>query len=307
MVMTLQQLKYVIEVARSGSISRAAQNLFISQPSLSNALKELEKELQIIIFSRTNKGIIITPEGSEFLGYARQVVEQAELLENRYSNAPDPTQQHFAVSAQHYAFAVSAFVRLLENYNRDEYEFALRETTTYEIIEDVKNLRSELGILYLNDFNEQVISKFLREENLVFHKLFDATPHVFVSTTNPLVGREFVTLDDLIPFPYLSYEQGDYNSFYFSEEILSTLSRPKNIKVTDRATMFNLLIGLNGYTISSGIISKKLNGDIVAIPLEVDETITIGYIKHKNLSNSKLASIYIQYLKESIEKERYLV
>ena len=302
--MTLQQLKYIIEVARSRSISKAAQNLFISQPSLSNALKELEKELQIIIFSRTNKGIIITPEGSEFLGYARQVVEQAQLLENRYSNAPDPTQQHFSVSAQHYAFAVSAFVRLLENYNREEYEFALRETMTYEIIEDVKNLRSEIGILYLNDFNRKVISKFLREEKLVFHKLFDASPHVFVSTTNPLVGRDYLTLDDLIPFPYLSYEQGDYNSFYFSEEILSTLSRPKNIKVTDRATMFNLLIGLNGYTISSGIISKKLNGDVVSIPLKVDETITIGHITHKNITNSKLANIYIQYLKESIETER---
>lgn len=305
--MTLQQLRYVIEVARSRSISKAAQNLFISQPSLSNALKELEKEMGITIFSRTNKGIIITQEGSEFLGYARQVVEQAELLENRYSNTPDPSQQHFSVSAQHYAFAVSAFVRLLENYNREEYEFSLRETKTYEIIEDVKNLRSEIGILYLNDFNEKVISKFLREENLVFHKLFDATPHVFVSTTNPLVGREYVTLDDLIPFPYLSYEQGDYNSFYFSEEILSTLSRPKNIKVTDRATMFNLLIGLNGYTISSGVISKKLNGDIVAIPLDVDEIITIGYITHKNITNSTLANIYIQYLKESIEEERSLI
>lgn len=307
MLMTLQQLKYVIEVARSRSISKAAQNLFISQPSLSNALKELEKELQIIIFSRTNKGIIITSEGSEFLGYARQVVEQAQLLENRYSNTPDPRQQHFSVSAQHYAFAVSAFVRLLENYNREEYEFALRETMTYEIIEDVKNLRSEIGILYLNDFNRKVISKFLREEKLVFHKLFDASPHVFVSTTNPLVGRDYLTLDDLIPFPYLSYEQGEYNSFYFSEEILSTLSRPKNIKVTDRATMFNLLIGLNGYTISSGIISKKLNGDVVSIPLKVEETITIGYITLKNITNSKLANIYIQYLKESIEKERSLL
>lgn len=305
--MTLQQLKYVIEVARSRSISKAAQNLFISQPSLSNALKELEKELGITIFYRTNKGILITPEGSEFLGYARQVVEQAELLENRYSNAPDLKQQHFSVSAQHYAFAVSAFVRLLEDYNRDEYEFTLRETKTYEIIDDVKNLRSEIGILYVNDFNQQVISKFIREGNLTFHKLFDATPHVFISSTNPIVNREYVTLSDLLPYPYLSYEQGDYNSFYFSEEILSTLSRPKNIRVTDRATMFNLLIGLNGYTISTGVISRKLNGDIVAVPLKVDETITVGYITHKNVTNSPLAEIYIHYLKESIEEERKLL
>jgi DNA-binding transcriptional LysR family regulator len=301
--MTLQQLKYVIEVARCRSINKAAQNLFISQPSLSNAIKELEKDMGIIIFSRTNKGIIITPQGSEFLGYARQVVEQAELLENRYASTKAP-QQHFAVSAQHYAFAVSAFVRLLEEYDRDEYEFTLRETRTYEIIDDVKNMRSEIGILYLNDFNRNVIQKFLREGNLVFHELFVAKPHVFISTTNPLVGRDYVTLADLDEFPYLSYEQGEYNSFYFSEEILSTLSRPKNIKVSDRATMFNLLIGLNGYTISTGVISRELNGDIVAVPLKVDEEITVGYITRKNVTTSPLASIYIQYLKETISLEQ---
>lgn len=302
--MTLQQLKYVIEVARSRSISKAAQSLFISQPSLSNALKELEKEMGITIFLRTNKGIMLTPEGSEFLGYARQVVEQAELLENRYAHTQSP-QQHFSVSTQHYAFAVSAFVRLLEDFNREEYEFAFRETKTYEIIDDVKNLRSEIGILYVNEFNKKVIYKFLREGNLVFQKLFEAKPHVFISSKNPLAQKDYVTLSDLHPYPYLSFEQGEFNSFYFSEEILSTLSRPKNIRVTDRATIFNLLIGLNGYTISTGIISHELNDeDIVAVPLNIDERITVGYITHKNITNSPLANIYIQYLHETIEKEQ---
>lgn len=303
-MITLQQLKYVIEVSRSRSISKAAQNLFISQPSLSNAIKELEIEIGIAIFLRTNKGIILTTEGSEFLGYARQVVEQAALLENRYSNAQS-LQQHFSVSAQHYAFAVSAFVRLLKEYNQEEYEFTLRETKTYEIIADVKNLRSEIGILYVNDFNKKVIYKFLEEGNLIFHQLFEADPHVFISAQNPLAKQDFVTLSDLMPYPYLSFEQGDYNSFYFSEEILSTISRPKNITVSDRATLFNLLIGLNGYTISTGVISHKLNSkDIVAVPLLVDERIMVGYITHKNVKNSPLANIYIEYLKASIEEEQ---
>ena len=303
-MITLQQLKYVIEVSRSRSISKAAQSLFISQPSLSNAIKELENEIGIAIFLRTNKGIVLTTEGSEFLGYARQVVEQAALLENRYSNA-QPLQQHFSVSAQHYAFAVSAFVRLLKEYNQEEYEFTLRETKTYEIIADVKNLRSEIGILYVNDFNKKVIYKFLEEGNLIFHQLFEANPHVFISAQNPLANQDFVTLSDLMPYPYLSFEQGDYNSFYFSEEILSTISRPKNITVSDRATLFNLLIGLNGYTISTGVISHKLNSkNIVAVPLLVDERITVGYITHKNVKNSPLANIYIEYLKASIEEEQ---
>ena len=231
-------------------------------------------------------------------------MEQAALLENRYSNT-QPLQQHFSVSAQHYAFAVSAFVRLLKEYNRDEYEFTLKETKTYEIIEDVKNLRSEIGILYVNDFNEKVIYKFLKEGNLVFHELFEAAPHVFISAQNPLAKQDFVTLSDLMPYPYLSFEQGDYNSFYFSEEILSTISRPKNITVSDRATLFNLLIGLNGYTISTGVISHKLNSkEIVAVPLQVDERITVGYITHKNVKNSPLANIYIEYLKETIAEEQ---
>ncbi|WEG12828.1 LysR family transcriptional regulator [Pullulanibacillus sp. KACC 23026] len=301
--MTLQQLKYVIEVARSRSISKAAKNLFISQPSLSNALKELEKEVGIRIFSRTNKGIVLTTEGSEFLGYARQVVEQVELLENRYT-LTQTTQQQFSVSAQHYAFAVSAFVRLLKNFEREEYEFTLRETKTYEIIEDVKSLRSEVGILYINEFNKKVINKFLREGNLVFHELFEANPHVFVSSRNPLALRKYVTLDDLHPYPYLSFEQGDFNSFYFSEEILSTLSRPKNIRVSDRATLFNLLIGLNGYTISTGVINYELNSDIVAVPLQVDEKMIVGYITHKSVTNSHLANVYIDYLKETIAEEQ---
>lgn len=261
----------------------------------------------LTIFSRTNRGIVLTQEGSEFLGYARQVVEQAELLENRYANTQQSPQQHFSVSAQHYAFAVSAFVRLLQAYNRDEYEFTLRETRTYEIIEDVQNLRSEIGILYKNAFNQKVIEKFLREGQLSFHKLFEAAPHVFVSTRNPLAKKNEVTLEDLHPYPYLSFEQGTYNSFYFSEEILSTLTRPKNIRVSDRATLFNLLIGSNGYTISTGVISQDLNSDIVAVPLKVNERITVGYITHKNVTMTPLAQIYVQYLKETILEEQLSV
>lgn len=304
--MTLQQLKYVIEVARSRSISKAAHNLFISQPSLSNALKELEKEMGITIFLRTNRGIDLTQEGSEFLGYARQVVEQAELLESRYANTKI-RQQHFSVSAQHYAFVVSAFVRLLEDDHREEYEFTLRETKTYEIIDDVKKMRSEIGVLYMNHFNRKVIQKILREGNLVFHPLFEAKPHVFISSKNPLAASDFVTLEELDPYPYLSFEQGDYNSFYFSEEILSTLSRPKNIRVSDRATLFNLLIGLNGYTISTGVISRELNNDIVAVPLMVDEQMEVGYITLKNGSLSRLGTMYIDYLRETIKEEQSLI
>jgi len=300
--MTLQQLKYAIEIANCGSINIAAKKLFISQPSLSNAIRELETELNKTIFQRTSRGISVTVDGAEFLGYARQVIEQAELLEKRYLNIK-PSAQHFSVSTQHYAFAINAFVDLIKEYGIDEYEFNLRETKTYEIIDDVKNLRSEIGILYLNEFNSKVLNKLFKENNLKFTNLFVAKPHVFISVKNPLAKKKEVTLKDLEDYPYLSFEQGEFNSFHFSEEIQSTLSHRKSIKVSDRATLFNLLIGLNGYTISTGIISSDLNGsDIIAVPLDIKEDITIGWISHKNITLSQLANNYINALNEIIKK-----
>ncbi|WP_018887752.1 LysR family transcriptional regulator [Paenibacillus massiliensis] len=297
--MTLQQLKYVIEIATRGSMNEAAKRLFVSQPSLSNAIRELEQELRITIFERTNKGISLSKEGVEFLSYARQVVEQAELLEGRYLNAK-PSPQHFAVSTQHYAFAVNAFVKLVQEYGQEEYELALRETKTHEIIQDVRTLRSEIGILYLNEFNEKVMRRLLKDANLEFHSLFIAKPHIFISVNNPLAKQDVVSIHQLEPYPYLSFEQGEYNSFHFSEEILSTLSHPKSIRVNDRATLFNLLIGLNGYTISTGVLSAELNGrDIIPVPLDCEETMNVGWISHKSAALSKLATVYVEALHEA--------
>lgn len=213
--MTLQQLKYIIKIVECGSITEAARQLYITQPSLSTAIKELEEELGIEIFYRTNKGVSLTTDGSEFLSYARQIIEQTELLEQRYMGKK-PSKKLCSISTQHYAFAVNAFVELLMDLDVDEYEFTLRETRTYEIIEDVKNLRSEIGIIYLSDFNEKVITKLLKENHLVFNLLFEAEPHVFISSKHPLAGKNSVTLDDLDDYPFLAFEQGEYNSFYFS-------------------------------------------------------------------------------------------
>lgn len=294
--MKLTQLKYIVEVAETGKISKAAENLYLSQPSLTAAIKELESEFDITIFSRTNKGVVLTKEGEEFLGYARQVIGQIELMEERYKG--NTTVRHqFCVSAQHYSFAVEAFVKLIREYGGDEYDFRIRETQTYEIIEDVAKLKSDVGVLYLNRFNETVVRKLLRENDLSFNRLFTARPHVFVDAGNPLAQKKIITLDDLAPYPRLSYEQGDHNSFYFSEEILSTLECKKDIMVRDRATLFNLLIGLNGYTICSGVINTDLNGkNIIAVPLDVDDYMEIGYILHRKIVPGKFTKGYIRAL-----------
>ena len=295
--MTLQQLKYVLEVADRGSISEAAKSLFISQPSLSNAIKELEKELRIVIFVRTNRGVVVSPDGEVFLGYARQILQQVALVEDQYLNTA-PLKQRFAVSTQHYTFTATAFVDLIKEFGADEYEFCLRETKTHEIIEDVKSLRSEIGVLYLSSFNEAVLQKFFRESDLVFAELFSVSPHVLVSKNHPLVGKKSVTLADLTEFPIVTFEQGEHNSFYFSEEILSTISRKKVIKVSDRAAAANLLVGVNAYIISTGVFPSYIHGeDLVAILLDVDEVIRIGTITHKDYVPTRLGEIYLSALK----------
>ena len=289
---TLQQLHYFIEVAAEGSITAAADLLYVAQPTMSVAMKDLETRVGRALLVRSARGITLTTDGAEFLGYARQVVEQVALLEQRYLGRP-PSRRLLGVSTQHYSFAVDAFVRMVKGTEGAEYEFSLRETRTWDIIEDVRTLRSELGILYRNDFNRKVIDKLLRDSGLAFRPLFVAEPHIFISRKNPLASRGRVSLADLADLPRLTFDQGANNSFYLAEEILSTLSSKREIRVSDRATIFNLMIGLDGYTISTGIISDDLDPEIVSVPLDVDERIEIGWIGHSAIPLTEQAQRYL--------------
>lgn len=294
--MTLQQLKYAVMVAEKGSINEAAKELFISQPSLSNAILALEKELQFAIFVRNNRGVSVTTNGAEFLRYARQVLTQTDLLEARFITGTS-SKQRFCVSSQRYPFVANAFVDLVKEYGQDEYEFVFNETNTHEVIEQVKTMFSELGVIYLSYYNESVITKILAENNLIFKGLFTARPHVFLYREHPLANRACVDLNEIEQYPRLSFSQGQHNSFYFSEEILSMRTVKKSIQVCDRAAMVNFMVGLNGYTISSGVFPKYLHGeDIVSVPLNVHEKIQIGTIQHKDAVLSELGERFYESL-----------
>ena len=299
-MMRIQQLQYLEKIVESGSINEAAKALFLSQPSLSNAIKELEQEMDLQLLVRQKSGVSLTNEGREFMIYARQILDQVKLMEAKYKQHT-VRKQAFSVSAQHYAFVVHAFVDLIKQVDAEEYQFTLRETETQNILEDVMSFKSSLGILYLNKFNRQVLTKLFKEKKLKFTPLFKAKPHVFVCRDNPLAQKSSVKLRDLEDYPYLSYEQGQENSFYFAEEILSPLNRKMHIKVSDRATIFNLMVGLNGYTISSGIISSELNDDkIIAIPLEVDDMMTLGYLMPQQVEPSPITRQYLDLLRANI-------
>ncbi len=285
--MTLQQLRQVLTVADAGSMNEAAKRLFITQPSLSAAIKELEKEIGIEIFLRSNRGIVVTAEGDEFLGYARQITEQYQLMEDKYVSR-GTRKKKFSVSMQHYTFAVEAFIHLAREYGMNSYEFAVHEAKTSEVIENVRNQTSEVGIIYLNEFNQKVLSKILRESSLEFVPLFSCDIYAFMAKSNPLSGRETVTMKDLEEYPCCSFEQGDRNSFYFAEEVLSIYDYKQIIKVDDRATMLNLMVGLNGYTLCSGLICR----------LDTKEKMNIGYIKKKKMPLSELGERYVAELKK---------
>ena len=300
--MTLAQLRYAITVAGASSMNEAARKLFISQPSLSAAIKELEEEVGVELFKRTNRGISVTLEGEEFIGYARQVVEQYNLIESKYI-LKENTKKKFGVSMQHYTFAVKAFVEMVKQFGMDEYEFEIHETKTYDVIEDVKNCKSEIGILYLNDFNKKVLTKLFHESAVEFHELLKCHIYVYLWKGHPLASKEEITLEELEEYPCLSFDQGHNNSFYFAEEVLSTYDYKRLIKANDRATFLNLMIGLNGYTLCSGIMCEELNGsDYCAIKLKSDEIMTIGYIARNGVQVSPLGKKYLEEISKYKDK-----
>ena len=304
--MTLQQLHYAITVSEAGSLSRAAEILYIAQPSLSISMQELERELGITIFYRSGRGMTLTPDGAEFLQNARQVYYAYESLIEKYGNVHN-LKKKFGVSTQHYSFAVKAFVELVKKYDTSQYEFAIRETMTRDVIQDVASLRSEIGLLYLSDFNRAAITKLLRTADLKFHHLIDCRAYVYLWRGHPLAAQSSIRFDELKAYPCLSFEQGDASSFYLAEEILSTNEYLRTIKANDRATMLNLMIGLNGYTLCSGIICEELNGtDYVAVPFDdtsvaENSMMEIGYITKRSAVLSTIGSHYIEEIKKYLQ------
>ncbi|MDO5327330.1 MAG: LysR family transcriptional regulator [Clostridia bacterium] len=304
--MTLQQFHYIITISEAGSFNKAADLLYVSQPSLTNAVKELEKETGITIFNRSGKGVTLTAEGMKFLPYVRQVYSQYQNLLDAYSGQGKRRQQ-FAVSTQHYSFAVKAFVELTKSFDVAEYDFAIRETRTRDVIDDVAASRSEIGILYLNDFNRSAITKLLSSANLHFISLIQCDAYVYLWKGHPLANQQSISLQDLAPYPCLSFEQGDSSNFYLAEEILSTNEYPRVIKCCDRATMLNLMVGVNGYTLCSGIICEELNGDdYVTVPFQdqeivSDQVMEIGFITRKNSIMSPVGERYIAEIKRYLQ------
>lgn len=308
--MTLQQLKYIIGVSEVGSFNKAAEQLYVSQPSLTAAIKEVENEFNISLFIRSSKGISLTNEGKEFVQYARQVYAQYDNLLDRFDSSRK-RKKRFAVSCQHYSFCVKAFIDMVKNLEKeegssDEYEFAINETRTLTVIDDVSNMRSEIGILNLSDFNRSALTKVFKSNELVFEPLVFCNAFVYLWKKHPLAKKESLTFEDLKDYPCLMFDQNASSSFYYAEEILAEKDYSKIIRTTDRATNLNLMKGLNAYCLCSGIISNELNGDdYIAVPFIDKENTTncqeIGFITKKNMVLSHAGQKYLEELKKYLK------
>ena len=297
--MTLQQRKYVDAVAVCGSISEAARRCFVTQPTLTESLRALEEELRVAIFTRSARGVSITREGEEFLASARQILDDAAAIQLKYTGKAVRRPQ-FSVSCQHYAFAAEAFMEVVKSSTADSYDFTLRETVTGEIIDDVARHRSEIGILYLSSRNRRALSKILRKEELAFEELFTAKPHVFLGKRHPLAKKRSIRPDELDAYPYVTYEQGVENALYFAEEVMPAIDRRRNIRVRDRATMTNLILGLDGFTVATGVHAKGYNPDIVSVPLKLEDEIRVGFIHRSGIPLSAQGAAFAAALRRKI-------
>lgn len=304
--MTLTQLNYIITIAETKSMNKAAEQLYVSQPSLTSAVKELEKELGVTLLYRSGRGVTLTNDGMEFLMYAKQIYSQYESVLEKYGKGGG-YKKKFGVSTQHYSFAVKAFVDMAKTFDMSKYEFAIRETRTAEVLSDVSTMRSEIGVLYLCDFNRKALEKMMKSAGLVFHHLIDCQAYVYIWKNHPLAKEESISFEQLDGYPCLTFEQGDNSSFYFAEEILSTNEYSQVIKANDRATMLNLMVGLNGYTLCSGIICEELNGDdYIAVPFRDDaqnpnSVMEIGYVVRKNTMLSEMGELYIESIRKYLQ------
>ncbi len=297
--MTIQQCKYVLEIAKTGSFNKAAKQLFIAQSSLSMSIKSLEQELKIQIFERSGNGIRLTDDGSEFVKYATQICENSDFVSERYSS--NKVQQKLYIVTQHYDFIADIFGKMLSKITDiDEYKFALREIQTYDVIREVETAYSDIGILAIKDSDYDIMKRYLGRKGLLFTPFLHAKPHVFMRKTHPLAKAEVLRNADLKDFPYVSYEQGEHNSSFFTEEIMNVPYVSKHIEISDRATLMNVLLLTDSYTIGTGIMPSALNRkDIVSIPLKSDEFYIIGYILNEDRKISGMLEKFITLLEKS--------
>ncbi|MBP3395766.1 MAG: LysR family transcriptional regulator, partial [Clostridia bacterium] len=300
--MTIQQCKYVLEIARAGSFSEAAKQLFIAQSSLSISIKSLEQELNIRIFERSGNGVYLTDDGAEFVKYATEICENSDFVAERYSTRH--VQQKLYIATQHYDFIADIFGKLLKETITESYRFSIKEIETYNVIREVETAHSDVGIIAIKDGDYEIMRRYLGKKGLSFTPVLNVSPHVFFRRGHPLAGAAPLSAAALRKYPYVSYEQGEHTSSFFTEELMDVSSIDKHVEISDRATLMNVLMLTDAYTIGTGMMPSALNkGDIVSVPFESDAYYIIGYLLNQDRKISDMTKKFIAGVEEMLRPE----
>ena len=300
--MTLQQFRYIVEISKHNSISKAASALYVTQPSISKAVREMENNLGITILDRTNKGVVFTKEGMELLFYAKMLLEQAESVVYHFNKQKTTDLTKFSISSQHYGFTIEAVANLMDYFAQRKYELTILEGKTTDVIDDVCTSRSILGILSFTALNKAFFERYFISNSLVFTPLSSLKQHVFLRKKHPLAKLKSITLAQLKDYPYLTYQQDDV-LLHFAEEAINMDNINKLLYLKDQGTMNNLLANTDGYNLGTGcIVDNYMNPNIISIPLEESNLIQVGLVKRNDVFLSEELLVYIDFLKAALAK-----
>ncbi len=294
--MTIQQCRYILEIVKQGSFNEAAKAMFVAQTSISGAVKSLEEELGIKIFERSNKGVFLTDDGAELVRYAKQLVSNADYITERYGGPARISK--ISISSQHYDFVAEVFGHFLSENAEGDFDFSIREVETVNVIDDVEKSFSDVGIIAIKDTDMDIMERLLAGKKIEFKSLFKTPFHVYIGKNHPLSSNSIITFSELSEYPYITYEQGGHNSSMFTEEFSDKINSSKNVRITDRATLMNMLFITECYTIGTGTMnySKLSGGNILSVPLDTSGEYIIGYIVRRDKNLSTLVRKFVDEL-----------
>ena len=300
--MNIQQLRYVVAIANSGTFREAAEKMYVSQPSLSISVRDLEKELGFKIFRRTSSGTFLTRRGMEFYEKAQELVKGFDVFQNQYAN-PEEEKKEFSISSQHYDFLPPVITQFSVLYPENK-NFRIFESTTVQILDEVAQGHSELGIIYLNKQNTKGIMQRVDKLGLEVVDLIPFQTHIYLRKGHPLAKKEFLVMEDLAHLPTVRFTQEKDEYLYYSENFVDTSSSSQLFNVTDRATLNGILERTDAYATGSGFLDSQSVNGITVIPLIDDLNNKMVYVKREEVDLSPVAEKFVQVMEAYFDEKR---
>lgn len=301
-IMNIQQLRYVVAIANSGTFREAAEKMYVSQPSLSISVRDLEKELGFKIFRRTSSGTFLTRRGMEFYEKAQELVKGFDVFQNQYAN-PEEEKDEFSIASQHYDFLPPTITAFSQQYP-DYKNFRIFESTTVQILDEVAQGHSEIGIIYLNNQNQKGIMQRIEKLGLEVIELIPFQTHIYLREGHPLAKKKELVMEDLADLPTVRFTQEKDEYLYYSENFVDTSASSQMFNVTDRATLNGILERTNAYATGSGFLDSDSVNGITVIPLNDNLNNRMVYVKREEVDLSQAGTLFVEVMQDYFDQKR---